>query len=84
MTEQAETTPSSPSLTPRQREVLTLVADGYTDNEIARRLILSADTISNHVRRARERLNARSRAQAVAIAIRLHLIQPGLDGEDSL
>jgi DNA-binding CsgD family transcriptional regulator len=56
-------------LSPRQREVLGLVAEGATDHEIARRLRLSVDTVAWHMREIRARLGARSRAHAVALAI---------------
>ena len=64
------------SLSNRQKEVLALVALGATDNEIAQQLCLSVDTISWHVKEIRCRLDARSRAHAVALAIR-HDLLPG-------
>ncbi|HVM10849.1 MAG TPA: helix-turn-helix transcriptional regulator [Actinomycetota bacterium] len=57
-------------LTPRQREVLALVADGRTTHEIARILRLSPHTVKNYLERIYERLGARDRTQAVAIALR--------------
>lgn len=57
------------SLTPRQLEILSLVAQGATDNEIALRLVISAQTVSVHVRAIRQAFGARSRSQAVALAL---------------
>ena len=58
------------TLSKRQLQVLGLVAEGATDNEIAIRLGLSAKTISYYVKELRARLDARSRAHAVALAMR--------------
>ena len=57
-------------LTPRQIDVLTHVADGRTTEEIARLLELSPHTVKNYLERIYERLGARDRTQAVAIALR--------------
>jgi len=71
------------SLSGRQVQVLTLVAEGATDNEIARQLGLSAKTVSMHLKIARTRLDARSRAHAVALALRQDLLPGRLSrGED--
>jgi PAS domain S-box-containing protein len=58
------------ALTPREREVLRMVAMGNTGQEIARALVVSPETVSTHVRNIREKLGARSRAHALAIALR--------------
>lgn len=58
-------------LTARQAEVLTLLAEGLTYAEIARRLHLSAKTVDHHVSAVREKLNASSRDEAVAVGRRL-------------
>jgi pimeloyl-ACP methyl ester carboxylesterase/DNA-binding CsgD family transcriptional regulator len=55
--------PAAPRLTPRQREVAALVADGLTNREIAARLVLSERSVESHVDRIRLRLGVRSRAQ---------------------
>lgn len=55
-------------LTPREGHVLRHMADGASNGEIARRLVLSETTIKSHVRRVLRKLAARDRAQAVAIA----------------
>jgi pimeloyl-ACP methyl ester carboxylesterase/DNA-binding CsgD family transcriptional regulator len=57
-----------PALTPRQREVMGLVAQGLADKEIARHLNLSPRTVEMHVAGALEALACRSRAQAVSRA----------------
>lgn len=62
-----------PALTPRESEVLAHVADGLSHEEIGRRLSISPETVRTHVRKACERLNARTRTHAVATALRLGL-----------
>ncbi|MGA8260532.1 MAG: AAA family ATPase [Arenicellales bacterium] len=57
--------PPPVALTPRQREVLRLVASGLTDKEIAKRLFLSPRTVQMHVAHCLERLDCRSRTEAV-------------------
>ncbi len=57
-----------PPLTARQRQVLELLAEGRSDAEIARRLVLSRRTVETHVRRTLAVFGAGSRAQAVAFA----------------
>jgi DNA-binding NarL/FixJ family response regulator len=61
-------------LTPRESEILSLVASGLESKEIARELFLSHDTVRTHVAHSLAKLGARSRAQAVAIAVRRGLI----------
>lgn len=58
----------------RESQVLTLVARGSSDREIANNLQLSPATVQTHVRNAKSKLGARTRAQAVAIAIQRGLI----------
>ena len=62
-----------PALTPRESEVLAHVADGLSHDEIGLRLSISPETVRTHVRKACERLNARTRTHAVATALRLGL-----------
>lgn len=62
-----------PALTPREAEVLAHVADGLSQEEIGQRLSISPETVRTHVRKACERLNARTRTHAVATALRLGL-----------
>src|SRR3954468_15691384 len=63
-------TTTKPALTPREAEVLAHVADGLSHDEIGRRLSISPETVRTHVRKACERLNARTRTHAVATALR--------------
>jgi DNA-binding NarL/FixJ family response regulator len=72
----AGTTRDAGVLTAREREVTALVADGKSDAEIAEQLFLSPLTIRTHVQRAKTKLDARSRAQLVAIAYRSGLARP--------
>ena len=60
-------------VTPRELEVLALIADGYSTREIARDLWITEETVRTHVRRLLNRLDARTRAHAVAIAFREEL-----------
>ena len=64
-------------LTPREREVLTLVGRGLSNTEIADELILSPLTAKTHVARLFGKLDARDRAQLVVIAYESGLIVPG-------
>jgi PAS domain S-box-containing protein len=64
----------SPRLTPRQREILDLVASGHTTAEIARELTIASETVRNHIRSILRELNAHSRPEAVATAQRLGLL----------
>ena len=61
---------SQPTLTPRELEVLALIADGYSTKQIAQALWITDETVRTHVRRLLSRLGARTRAHAVAIAYR--------------
>jgi DNA-binding NarL/FixJ family response regulator len=63
-----------PTLTQREREVLRLLADGHSNEEIGKRLFISPETVRTHVRKAMAKLEADTRTQAVAIALRQSLI----------
>lgn len=63
-------------LTDREREVLTLVAAGLTNDEIAARLVLSPATAKTHVSRVMTKLGARDRAQLVVIGYESGLVRP--------
>ena len=63
-----------PHFTPRQREVLELLAEGLSTVEIARRLVISSETVRNHVRYVFRELSAHSRVEAIATAQRLGLL----------
>ena len=62
------------TLTARERETLDLLAEGATTDEIGRRLGVSRNTTRNHVQRVLEKLGARSKLEAVAVARREGLI----------
>jgi DNA-binding NarL/FixJ family response regulator len=64
----------NPALTPREREVLRLLADGLSNEQIGKRLFISPETVRTHVRKAMDKLEADTRTQAVAIALRQSLI----------
>ncbi|HKI90663.1 MAG TPA: response regulator transcription factor [Gaiellaceae bacterium] len=63
-----------PTLTPRERDVLRLLADGCSNDVIAKQLSISGQTVRTHVQKAMERLGATTRTQAVATALREALI----------
>ena len=64
-------------LTPREREVMALVAAGLTNAEIAERLVVTPATAKTHVSRARRKLGARDRAQLVVYAFMTGLVTAG-------
>jgi DNA-binding NarL/FixJ family response regulator len=63
-----------PQLTQRERDVLRLLADGLSNEEIGKRLFISAETVRTHVRKAMGKLDADTRTEAVAKALRDRLI----------
>lgn len=63
---------SASALTPRQREVVSLIARGATDREIATVLQISEETAHKHVQNALRRANARRRSELVALMGRAH------------
>jgi DNA-binding NarL/FixJ family response regulator len=70
----AHTTDNLPSLTQRERDVLRLLADGLSNDEIGKRLFISPETVRTHVRKAMAKLEADTRTQAVATALRQSII----------
>ena len=68
--EQRDAADSAPYLSERETKILTLVAEGRTDNEIAIQLCISAKTVSWYMQQIRARLGARSRTHAAVLAIR--------------
>jgi DNA-binding NarL/FixJ family response regulator len=65
----ANETPPPPLLSPRERQVLQLLAQGLTGEDAAKRLYLSPETIRTHVRNAITKLGAHTRVHAVTIAL---------------
>lgn len=65
------------ALTPREREVLTLMGQGLSNAELARELTLSEATVKTHVARIFAKLSLRDRAQAVVLAYETGLVTPG-------
>jgi DNA-binding NarL/FixJ family response regulator len=68
------------SLTAREREVVTLIAGGLSNEEIASRLYMSISTAKTHATRAMTKLGARDRAQLVVLAYESGLVRPGWAG----
>ncbi|GAA2583171.1 response regulator [Streptomyces tubercidicus] len=68
--------PQLAALTPREREVVTLVAAGLSNDEIAERLYVTPLTAKTHANRAMTKLGARDRAQLVVIAFQAGLARP--------
>jgi len=66
---------SVPRLSPREHQVLQLIADGSENKQIARELGLSEATVKTYIRGVFERLGVSSRAEAVAVGLRLGIIQ---------
>ena len=72
---QLQPTPAPPGvLTPRETEVLSLVAKGHANRQIARELGISTSTAKNHVQRIRAKLGASDRTRAAVMALEMRLI----------
>lgn len=72
--------PSTPSLfdelTPREMEVLRLIAQGLRNREIAERLVISEKTVGNHISNIFDKLQVNDRSQAIVRALRSGLVEP--------
>jgi PAS domain S-box-containing protein len=79
---------AEPRLTPRQREVLYLIASGLSTTETAEKLTVSSETVRNHLRGAFRELRVHTRIEAIAAARRFGLLAPpaldptGVDPDD--
>ncbi len=72
--------PSGPQLSPREREVLLLLADGLGVAQISRQLFISESTTKTHISKLYDKLGAGNRAQALMTALKLGLLKsPGAD-----
>lgn len=69
------TSPQGPQLSPREREVLQLLADGMGVSQISRQLFISDSTTKTHISKLYDKLGAGNRAQALMSALRLGLLE---------
>ena len=74
---QSKATPALAQLTEREREVLTLVAQGCTNSEIAGRLFIGEGTVKTHINHLFTKLDLRDRAAAIVFAYDHNLVRPG-------
>jgi DNA-binding CsgD family transcriptional regulator len=79
----AASEPDAPPLTPRETEVLRLLADGLSDREVAARLVISPKTVEKHVSAVLRKTGTTSRTAAVVQAMdRVRLAPDGAPGDD--
>lgn len=77
-------TPAGPRLSPRETEVLGLLAEGFGVGPIARRLFISESTTKTHISKIYDKLGAANRAQAIMKAIQSGLIIPETNGTSAM
>jgi DNA-binding NarL/FixJ family response regulator len=65
-----QSTQRMPALSKREREIMDLLSQGLTGEDVAERLVLSSETVKTHIRNAMSKLEAHTRVHAVAIALR--------------
>jgi DNA-binding NarL/FixJ family response regulator len=75
-------TQTQPVLSKREREIMDLLAQGLTGEQVAERLVLSAETVKTHIRNAMSKLEAHTRVHAIAIALREGFISPPEAGHE--
>ena len=73
--QQLAANPPVSTMTPRQREILASMMNGLTDGDIARQLGIHTYSVSDHVSAILQKLGAANRTEAVAIALRKHLLK---------
>jgi DNA-binding NarL/FixJ family response regulator len=64
------------NLSPRERQILSLLAEGRTQGQIATALVISSKTVATHIQHILSKLGVQSRAQAVAVAFQRGLVEP--------
>ena len=72
---QFDSDPPVPLMTPRQREILASMVRGLTDRDISQQLGIRQDGVNDHVRAILQKIGAANRTEAVAIALRKHLVK---------
>ena len=68
------------TLTPRERQIVEMLACGATGEQIAQRLVLSPETVQKHVHTAKRKIGAETRAHLIALALTRGLIDPAVPG----
>jgi DNA-binding CsgD family transcriptional regulator len=63
-------------LTPRERQIVEMLARGATGEQIAQELVLSPETVQKHVHNAKRKIGAATRAHLIALALTRGLIDP--------
>ena len=76
-TREARRVPGLDELTPREHEVVALIAQGLSNEEISKKIYVSPSTAKTHANRAMTKLGARDRAQLVVFAYQAGLVRPG-------